>query len=164
MPKDFENAINIDQLDDRAIHDLVRQRLEEAADFDAGSVDIAVRDGHVRVEGRVGTEEERQHVAQVLTQLGAEEYQNDVVVDEARRAERSEAADVARLEDAAVDDELGERGKTTSDTAEHLRPDTRSEQVGTQDVKKAVEQGQSYTPPDGPMQEGIEGGPQGERH
>ncbi|HUG38946.1 MAG TPA: hypothetical protein VMM12_00590 [Longimicrobiales bacterium] len=112
MPKDFENAINTDQLDDDDVRD----------------------------------------------------YENNVVVDEAARAEQSEAADIARLEDAAVDDELGERGETTSDTAEHLLPDTAGEQFGTHDMKKAIEQGQSYNPPEGPMQEGIEGGPQGERH
>jgi BON domain len=164
MPKDFENAINTDQLDDDEVRDLVRQQLEEADDFDADDVEISVREGRVLIEGRVGTDEERQHVEQVLTALGVNDYQNDVVVDEAARAEYSEAADVARLEDAAVDDELGERGRTTSDTAEHLRQDTAGEQFGTRDLKKAVEQGQSYNPPDGPMQEGIEGGPQGERH
>ena len=164
MPKDFENAINTDQLDDDEVRDLIRQHLEEADDFDVDDVEVSVRDGRVLVEGRVGTDEERQHVTQVLTAIGVTDYQNDVVVDEAARAEYSEAADVARLEDAAVDDELGERGRTTSDTAEHLRQDTAGEQFGTRDLKKAVEQGQSYNPPDGPMQEGIEDGPQGERH
>lgn len=164
MAKDFENTLSTDQLDDGDVRDLVRQRLDEDADFDADSVDIEVRDGRVRVEGRVGTEEERQHVEQVLTALGAEDYENNVVVDELARVEHSEAADVAALEDDAVDDELGERGRVTSDTAEHLHPDTAGEQFGTRDMKKAIEQGQSYSPPDGPMQEGIGSGEGGERH
>lgn len=164
MPRDYEDAINTDQLDDDDIRDLLRQRLDEADDFNVDEVDIEVRDGRVTVEGRVGTDEERHHVEQVLSGLGVQNYENNVVVDEAARAEYSEAADIANLEDAAVDDELGERGKATSDTAEHLNPDTRGEQFGTRDVKKAIEQGQSYTPPDGPMQEGIEGGRTGERH
>ena len=164
MPKDFEGTINLDQMDDDDVRDLVLQRLDEAEDFDADSVEIEVSDGRVVVEGRVGTEEERQHVEQVLNAMGAEEYENNVVVDEIARAEHSEAADVAALEDDAVDDELGERGRNTSDTAEHLHPDTAGEQFGTHDMKKAIEQGQSYSPPDGPMQEGIGGGNGGERH
>lgn len=164
MARDFEDAINTDQLDDSDIHDLVRQRLDEADDFDVDDVEIEVRDGHVAVEGRVGTDEERQRVEQVLTGLGVNDYENNVVVDEVVRAERSEAADVARIEDAAVEDELGERGKATSDTADHLMADTAGEQFGTHDMKRAIEQGQSYNPPDGPMQEGIEGGRTGEKH
>lgn len=164
MPKDFENTINTDQLDDGDIRDIVRQRLDDAEDFEVDNVEIEVTDGQVVVEGRVGTDEERQHVEQVLTAMGVQDYANNVVVDEVARAQHSEAADIASLEDAAVDDELGERGKATTDTAEHLLPDTAGEQFGTHDMKKAIEQGQSYSPPDGPMQEGIEGGPQGERH
>ncbi len=161
MSDDFENAINLDQLDDAEIRDLVRQRLTEAEDFDVDEVDVSVREGRVRVEGRVGTEEERQNVEQVLSGFGATDFENNVMVDESRRAERSDSADIAALEDAAVDDELGERGHATSDEAEHLQQDTASEQFGTRDPKKAIEQGMSYTPPDGPMQEGV--GP-GEQH
>lgn len=161
MSDDFENVINLDQLDDAEVRDLVRQRLHEADDFDVDEVEISVRKGRVRVEGRVGTEEERQHVEHVLSGFGAVDFENNVMVDESRRPEQSEAADVAALEDAAVDDELGERGHVTSDEAEHLQPDTAGEQFGTRDMKKAIEQGQSYTPPDGPMQEGV--GP-GEQH
>lgn len=161
MSDDFENAINLDQLDDAEVRDLVRQRLSEAEDFDVDEVDVSVREGRVRVEGRVGTEEERQHVEQVLSGFGATDFENNVMVDESRRAEQSDAADIAALEDAAVDDELGERGHATSDEAEHLQQDTSSEQFGTRDPKKAIEQGLSYTPPDGPMQGGV--GP-GEQH
>lgn len=161
MPEDFENAINLDQLDDAEVRDLVRQRLNEAEDFDVDEVEVSVREGRVRVEGRVGTEEERQHVDQVLSGFGAEDFENNVIVDESRRAEHSDAADIAALEDAAIDDELGERGNVTSDMAEHLQPDTAGEQFGTHDMRKAIEQGQSYSPPEGPMQEGI--GP-GEQH
>ena len=164
MARDFEDGINLDQLNDDDIRDLVRQRLDEAEDFDADDVEIEVSDGRIRVEGRVGTDEERQHVEQLLTRLGAQDYSNDVVVNEVARAERSQAADIASLEDDAIADELGERGGETSDTAEHLRDDVEGEQYGTRDMKKAIEQGQSYTPPDGPMQEGIEGGRTGERH
>lgn len=158
MPKDFEDAVNLDQMDDDDIGELLRQRLNEAEEFDVDSVEIEVRDGRVTVEGRVGTDQERQHVEQILTSLGAEDYDNNVVVDEATWAERSDAADIANLEDAAVTDALGERGKSSSDTSEHLQDDTASEQYGTRDMKKAVEEGRSYNPPDGPLQEGVGGG------
>lgn len=167
MADDFENAVNLDQMTDDDVGALVRQRLDRAPDFDVDNVDIAVRDGRVTVEGRVGTEGERQHVEQVLTGLGATEYANNVTVDELVRAQRSEAADTANAEDAAARAMLGESGKSTTDTAEHLRPDPAADQYGTRDMKEAIEEGRSYTPPDGPAQEGIggvEGRPDGERH
>ena len=151
MADDFENAVNPDQLDDDDIRGLVRQRLDEDADFDVASVDVAVHDGHVTVEGRVGTEGERQHVEQVLSALGVVEFDNHVVVDELARAQRADAADTAGAEDAAATASLGESGKRTSDTAEHLQPDDAGELYGTKDPQKAVEQGRPYTPPDSPV-------------
>jgi hypothetical protein len=161
MARDYENAINLDQLEDGDIRELVRQHLEEDDDFDADSVDIDVSDGRVTVEGRVGTEAERQHVEQVLTALGASRYSNDVVVDETYRAQRSEAADEARAEDAAAAAPMGEAGERTTDTAQHLQDDEAGDLYGTRDMQKAIQEGQTYVPPDGPTQEGIEGD---ERH
>ena len=167
MAEDFENAINLDQMTDEDIEAIVTQRLDEDEDFDVDAVEVHASNGHVTVEGRVGTEGERQHVEQILTSLGAEDYDNNVVVDEAARTQRSEAADIAHLEDEAAQSGLGESAKNTSDTADHLQRDDSAEQYGTKDMKKAIEQGQTYTPPDGPMQEGMEGGegrPGGEQH
>ena len=167
MANDYENTINLDQLDDEDIEELVTQRLDEDEDFDVDAVEVHASDGRITVEGRVGTDGERQHVEQVLTALGAEEYANNVVVDEAARTERAEAADIAHLEDEAAQSGLGESAKVTSDTAQHLQPDDAGEQYGTKDMQKAIQQGQTYTPPDGPTQEGIEGGegrPGGEQH
>lgn len=166
MANDFEDAVNLDQMTDGDIRDLVRQRLDEDADFDADLVEIQVDAGRVTVEGRVGTEGERQHVAQVLTGLGADRFRNHVVVDEAARAQRAEAADLARVEDEAARSPLGESGKSTTDTAAHLRPDPAADQYGTRDVQEAIQEGRSYSPPDGPTQEGMggTGDPGGERH
>jgi hypothetical protein len=160
MPHDYEDAINLDQLSDGDVRDLVRQRLDEAEDFDIEAADVEVAAGRIRVEGRVGTEGERQHVAQVLTALGATGFENNVVVDRLARAERSEAADQAALEEDAAGS-VRAPGEVTSDTADHLLPDERSELHGTRDVQKAVEGGRSYDPPDGPLQEGAG---EGERH
>lgn len=161
MPHDYEDAINLDQMTDEDVRDLVRQRLDQGEDFEADTLEVEVTDGRVRVEGRVGTEGERQYVEQVLSGLGVVDYDNDVVVDRLTRHEQSEAADLAHLEDAATDDQLGESGKATSDTAEHLLPDDLGEIQGTRDMQKAIEEGKSYQPPEGPFQEGIG---EGERH
>jgi hypothetical protein len=161
MAHDYEDAINLDHLTDADVRALVRQHLDEADEFDADAVDIEVADGRIRLEGRVGTDGERAHVEQVLAALGAVDYDNNVVVDPNARATRHEAADMARLEDASAEAPLGDSGGTTSDTAEHLRPDDRGDMYGTRDMRKAIEEGKSYTPPDGPMQEGID---EGEQH
>lgn len=161
MARDFEDLLNLDHLPDDDIRDLIRERLDQDDAFDGDAVDVTVAGGRVRVEGRVGTEEERQHVEHVLESLGAGDYENNVVVDPVARAERSEAADIARLEDAAAADDPGESGQSTSDTAEHLRTDDAAELDGTRDMRKAIEEGLSYNPPDGPVQEGAG---EGERH
>lgn len=161
MARDFEDAINLDQMDDDDVAELIRQRLDEDTDFDVDNVAVDVRNGHVTVEGRVGTEAERQHVEQVLDFLGATEFDNNVVVDETTRAERAEPADDAAAEDDAATAAMGDAGGTTSDTADHLEPDDAGEMYGTRDPRKATEEGKSYTPPEGPTQEGIRGD---ERH
>ena len=53
MADDYENTLNPDQLPDDDIRAVVRQRLDDDPDFDVEDVDVAVRDGHVTVEGRV---------------------------------------------------------------------------------------------------------------
>ena len=154
---DFENTFNLDQMTDADVAALVRQQLDEDDGFNADAVDIRVDEGRVTVEGRVGTEAERQRVDQLLSGLGAEEFSNDVVVDEAARAVRDEAADEAHIEDQEAQAQIGESGKATTDTAEHLHRDRSDRLYGTKDTKKAIEEGVPYTPPDRPVQEGSEG-------
>lgn len=154
---DFENTFNLDQMTDGDIEELVRQQLDEDEAFDPETVDIAVRGGDITVSGRVGTEAERQRVAQVLTGLGATDFQNDVVVDKTARAHRDDAADEAHIGDQEARAQIGESGKATTDTAEHLHRDRSDRLYGTKDVQEAVEEGTPYTPPDRPVQEGVEG-------
>jgi hypothetical protein len=161
MARDFEDSINLDQLDDADAGALVRERLGESDRFDVDAVEVEVSAGRIRVEGRVGTEGERQHVDQVLDALGSRDYENNVVVDPTTRAERPEAVDLARLEDVAAVDPLGGSSDRTSDTADHLHGGDRSEAEGTRDVQEAIEEGRSYNPPEGPFQEGVG---EGERH
>ncbi len=155
MANDYEDALNLDQMDDADIGELVRQRLDEDPGFDVDAVEIEVEAGAVTVEGRVGTEDERQHVARTLTALGVTAH-NNVVVDETVRAQAPEAADDAAGHQAeASAGPTGRPGQATSDTAAHLRDDRAGDQYGTQDPRKAVERGQSYSPPEEP-QVGVE--------
>ena len=154
---DFENTFNLDQMDDPDIAELVHQQLDEDDAFDPDTVEIEVEAGHVTVSGRVGTEAERQRVDQVLAGLGAKDVRNQVVVDESTRAHRDNASDEARVEDQQAATQLGESGKATTDTAEHLTRNDPANLHGTKDVKKAIQEGTPYTPPDRPVQEGVEG-------
>ncbi len=153
---DFENTFNLDQMTDGDVEALVRQELTEDDAFDADAVSIKVDQGTVTVTGRVGTEAERQRIDQVLTALGTGDYQNDVVVDESTRAHRDAAADEAHVEDQEATAQTGEAGKATTDTAEHLHRDRSDRLYGTKDVKESIKEGVPYTPPDKPVQEGIE--------
>lgn len=154
---DFENTLNLEQMTDVDVEELVHQQLGEDDAFNADTVEIDVEDGTIRVSGRVGTEAERQRVSQILTSLGATGFENDVVVDEAARARRDDAADIAHVEDQEARAQIGESGKATTDTAEHLSEDRSDRLYGTKDVRKAVEEGTPYTPPDRPVQEGVAG-------
>ena len=153
---DFENALNLEQMTDDDVAELVRQELDEDDAFDPDAVAITVEQGAITVEGRVGTEAERQRVDQILAGLGAAAFRNEVVVDEAARARRDEAADEAHVEDRESRAQIGEPGKATADTAEHLHDDRSDRLYGTKDVKTAIEEGTPYTPPDRPVQEGVE--------
>lgn len=155
MAKDFENVYDLEDMDDRELHDLVVQKLSESGDLDVDRIEVRVEDGRVLLEGRVGTEQELQQIEQVVTDvLGIVDTTNDIVVDELVRGERSGAADVAAVEDARAEPALGDGGQRTSDTADHLMADTESDQFGTGDPGAATERGFSYNPPTGPTQEG----------
>lgn len=153
---DYENALNLKQMTDEDVAELVRQELDEDDAFAPDAVTITVEDGAVSVEGRVGTEAERQRVDQVLAGLGATGFSNRVVVDEATRARRDEAPDEAHVEDQEARTQIGESGKATADTAEHLQDDRSARLYGTKNMKKAIQEGTPYTPPDRPVQEGVE--------
>jgi hypothetical protein len=86
--------------------------------------------------------------------LGLREVANELVIDELVRGQYSEAADEAATEDAEAEAMLGERANQTEDTADHLQENLRSDLYGTQDIQEAIQDGRSYNPPPGPIQEG----------
>jgi hypothetical protein len=155
MARDFENIYDLENMDDDDLEALVRQEISEYEDLDPDLVEVHAEDGFVRVEGRVGTEQELQEVELILSDvIGLTSYSNELVIDELVRGERSEAADEEAAEEQELSESLGEDAAHTDPAAAHLMDDTASEQYGTQDPKQATERGQSYDPPDRPGQEG----------
>ena len=156
MKRDFEHMYDFDSMDDAEIESLIVEQFQEIPEIDPDLVDIVVDAGFVELHGRVGTEQELQQIERVVADiLGLSRYRNNIVIDELTRAELSEAADEAAIQDADVQDQqLGEDGEQTDPSAQHLMPNTRSQLFGTRDLQDAIEQGESYIPPDRPIQEG----------
>ncbi len=158
MQHDFDNTDEIRDLDDQELHRLVRDRLADDTAIDADDLLVEVRDGRVRVSGRVGTDSELRIADHILSDgLGLTEYDNEIVVDPIRRAESPEAID-----DHLADEEmhegrmLGDRPPQSSDEAEHLVEDVDTGLFGTTDATEATESGAPWIPPSGPTPEGTE--------
>jgi hypothetical protein len=155
---DFQDIYDIDNMGDDDLKDLVLQELREYPEIDVDLIEVQVREGAIRLSGRVGTEQEVQQVEHVITDLlGVGQVANELVVDELVRGARSEGADDAWIEENEVDSQIGGQGPRTSDTAAHLMEDTQSEHFGTHDVQEAIERGTSYEPPDRIVQQGNTG-------
>lgn len=171
MAQDYENLDDISNMSDGELRAFVRDRIEEQLAFDSDDIDVAVRNGVVRLSGRVGTEEEYRIVEHVITDvLGLSEVKNDLVVDSIRRAESPEAID-----EHIVDEEqhegllLGDGPRPDSPEADHLHEDRSAELFGTTDVQKSIEGAIPWVPPESPTPEGLSGtdagpGVRGEDH
>ena len=159
MARDYEDLQNLDQLDDREIRDLVRERLAAHNGLDIDDIVVTVQNGAIALSGRVGTEGERRIADHILTDvLGVQEFTNDLVIDPIRRAESP--IDI----DEHIDDEertagllLGDRAVPLSPEAEHLADDSEENLEGTTDVGNAIESATAWTPPTSPTPEGMAG-------
>ncbi|HYH83309.1 MAG TPA: BON domain-containing protein [Longimicrobium sp.] len=143
---------------DDEIYDLVVQNLGEYPELDMGWIEVAVRDGHVTLSGRVSSDAEIQIAEKALVDvLGLDEtrFTSELMVDELHRGEMPEAADDAVTAELETDDQLGSSASNQSDTAEHLVEDLDSAMYGTRDVGTAIEDGASYEPPDRPVADGY---------
>ncbi|MGI8618263.1 MAG: BON domain-containing protein [Gemmatimonadaceae bacterium] len=163
MQHDFDNTDEIRDLDDQELHRLVRDRLADDTAIDADDLLVEVRDGRVKLSGRVGTDGERRIADHILSDgIGLTDYDNEVVVDPIRRAESPEAIDdhIAN-EEMQEGRMLGDRPPQSSDEAEHLGQDLDSHLFGTTDVTEATESGTPWTPPTGPTPEGMDDSPRG---
>jgi hypothetical protein len=151
------DVFDFGNMTDAEIRAVVVEHLRESPSLDADAIQVTVRNGHVVLEGRVGTDGEVQVAEAILDDvLGIEDYSNDLVVDEAYRYSLPEAADDAEERVDEMDDQLGDSDDQQSDTAEHLQEDLESETYGTHDVGTAVRDGTAYTPPDRPMPDGYD--------
>lgn len=161
MAHDYEDVFDLDDLNDDELRALVRDRLAAHSGLDIDDISISVEDGVVRLEGRVGTEQEKRVALRVVTdEIGVRQVENDITIDPIRRAENPEA----------VDDEQGEEsrreGLLLGDRAVPLEPSTEGmdEEVerdvmldGTTDVQNAINFGGAWIPPERPTPEGIGG-------
>jgi len=157
MARDFEDIHDIENLSDRELRDLVREHLEASTALDIDDITVRVEDGVVVLEGRVGDAGEDQVAEHVLTDvLGIQNFRNDLVVDQMRRAESPEAID-DHLADEDVHEGLllGDRPVSLTDESQHLADSPDVEQEGTADVSKAVESAQPWIPPESPTPEGM---------
>lgn len=169
MDRDYEDQSSADALDDEELRAKVRESLADNGGIDMDNVTVRVRDGEVQLLGRVGTEGERRTAEHVLTDVvGVRTFSNELVVDALRRTEEEEAADDAVEARDQGEYILGDRPVPLSPEADHLVEDLEGEMYGTHDLQKAIESGESYSPPDRATPEGIDGrlGPQasGEDH
>jgi|SRR5215218_3131218 len=157
MLGDF-GTFDFSTMTDDEIYDLVVQNLGEYPELDMGWIDVAVRNGHVTLSGRVSSDGEVQIAEKALVEvLGLDETHltNELFVDELHRGEMPEAADDAVTADLEADDQLGEPLFDQSDTAEHLVENLDAQTYGTHDVGTAIEEGASYEPPDRPVADGY---------
>jgi hypothetical protein len=159
MARDYEDIQNLDQLDDREIRDLVRERLAEHNGLDIDDILVQVEKGAITLSGRVGTDGERRIAEHILTDvLGIEEFTNDLVIDPIRRAESPmDIDDHLADEDRSAGLLLGDRAVPLSPEAEHLADDAETDLAGTTDVQDAIEGAKSWNPPESPTPEGLSG-------
>ena len=159
MARDYEDLQNLDQLDDREIRDLVRERLAGHNGLDIDDIVVTVQNGAIALSGRVGTESERRIADHILTDvLGVEEFTNDIVIDPIRRAESPvDIDDHLNEEDRASGLLLGDRPVPLNPEAENLADDADGDLDGTTDVQDAIEGAKSWNPPESPTPEGLSG-------
>jgi hypothetical protein len=159
MARDYEDLDNLDQLDDREIRDLVRERLSAHNGLDIDDILVRVENGVISLSGRVGTEGERRIADHILTDvLGVQEFTNELVVDPIRRAESPMDMDDHLVEeDRQAGLLLGDRAVPLNDEAEHLADAPDTELAGTTDVQSAIERATGWNPPESPTPEGMSG-------
>jgi hypothetical protein len=159
MARDFEDVNDIDDLDDDELRGLVREHLASDSALDIDDLTINVEDGHVILDGRVGTDEERRIAEHIVTDvLGVEDYENNIFVDPIRRATSPEAADDNLADEDATEGRLlGDRPVSLSPEVEDRLEDEDAQLYGTTDLGHAIEEGTSWIPPEAPTPEGFPG-------
>jgi hypothetical protein len=167
MARDFEDLHDLDDLDDDELRELVRNHLAAHNALDIDDLDVRVENGVVYLDGRVGTDAERQVAEHVVTDvLGIQTVENGIFVDPTRRAASPEAIDEHLAEEDRTDGlMLGDRPVPLSPEVEQVAEDSDVHLYGTTDVQKSIESGAGWIPPESPTPEGTGGiGEFGEDH
>ncbi|HUQ20267.1 MAG TPA: BON domain-containing protein [Gemmatimonadaceae bacterium] len=159
MADDYDNTDELINLTDDELRTVVITELKAHNAIDSDDVEVHVRNGNVRVEGRIGAETELRTVDHILTDiLNLKDVRNNLVVDEIRRAESPEAIDEHLVdEDEHAGLLLGDRASQQDPEAEHLVTDRNLNPGGTHDVSQAIEAAEPWIPPEGPTPEGLDG-------
>ena len=159
MAHDFEDIHDLEDLSDDEIQTLVREQLRERAALHGDQIIVRVKEGEVRLSGRVGTEEESRVAEHIVTDvLGIDGVVNDIAVDPVLRAEMPEVAEETLAEEEREDGlVLGDRTMARSPDAERLREGVDARLMGADDVQSSIEDGTAWNPPQGPTPEGISG-------
>jgi hypothetical protein len=157
MARDFDNTDDISEMTDDELHRLVRDRFDSEQALDPDDLVVTVRDGHVTVAGRVGTEVELRIADHVLSDgIGLTDYDSQLVVDPIRRAESPEAIDEHLVDEAEHEGRLlGDRSVPLSPEAEHREENLNAHMFGTADVQESIEEAAPWIPPEGPTPEGL---------
>ena len=159
MADDFDNSDEIQNLSDDELKRYVLDVFRSEKAFDVNDITVEVNDGAVRLSGRVGTEEELRIIDHVLTDvIAVRNVDNEIVVDEIRRAQSPEAID----EHLADEEEhaglmLGDVPRPFSPETEHLADADTEEEGGTHNIQQAIEGAEPWIPPESPTPEGIPG-------
>jgi hypothetical protein len=159
MADDFDNSDEIQNLSDDELKRYILDEFRSQKAFDVNDIDVWVNDGFVRLSGRVGTEEELRIVDHVMSDvISVQNFDNQIVIDELRRATSPEAID----EHLADEEEhggllLGDIPRPLNPEAEHLADVGSDDSEGTHDVQEAIESAEPWIPPESPTPEGLSG-------
>ena len=175
MADDYDNTDDLENLTDDELKTYIESELGSQGSIDARDVTVRVTAGAVSLEGRVGTEEELRIIDHVITDvIGLSDLNNELVVDDLRRAESPEAIDEHLVDESERGSiMLGDRSLPFSPEAEHLGSASDVEATlreqgladvdlgdsgeGTHDVSRAIEGGEPWIPPESPTPEGVSG-------
>ncbi len=118
-------------LTDLELTQSIREMLSEE-EYDVSHIHVDIEDGVVYLSGEVGTEDEREEIDNLVSEMiGVEEVSNELTIDK--------GDDDIDLEDDGDEDD---------ETLDVLEDD---EETGTTDPTEAAEEGIPYIPPDKPV-------------
>lgn len=153
---DRGDSLDLSSMGDDDIRGLVLNELREQPNLDADWIDVQVRDGHITLSGRVGTDAEIRVAGNIVSDvIGPESMSNELVIDEAHRGERAAGADEAAMEVEELESQTGGDTGQQTDTADHLQENLDEEHWGTHDMHSSIRDGTTYTPPDHPTPDGY---------